>query len=189
MPSHKRRTHGKRHTRHAKKTHKTHKSRKTQKSQKRGGMNRVGRQERERPVNYERQRNIAARGAYGRLRMENLAPPNNRMIIRNLPALPPALVPVPVPAPMNRGVIPRRPNNVEGLQIIEIEPDNAVNAVTFEDIRFDQPVLVLDNEHRFQRVYQSNDSIADLRQTMRNPHTRNPIRSAVWMKPVRRNPQ
>jgi hypothetical protein len=24
---------------------------------------------------------------------------------------------------------------------------------------------------------------------MRNPHTRNPIRSAVWMRPVRRNPQ
>jgi hypothetical protein len=184
MPSHKQRT---RRNRRARRTQKTRKTHKTQKTQKRGGMNRVGRQDRERPVNYERQRNIAARGAYGRLRMENLAPPNNRMIIRNLPALPPALVPVPVP--MNRGVIPRRPNNVEGLQIIEIEPDNAVNAVTFEDIRFDQPVLVLDNEHRFQRVYQSNDSIADLRQTMRNPHTRNPIRSAVWMKPVRRNPQ
>jgi hypothetical protein len=136
-------------------------------------MNRVGRQERERPANYERQRNIAARGAYGRLRAENF---NGRPVA--------ALNRRP-----NHGDIPPHPNNMNGLSIIEIEPDNAVNAVTFEDIRFDQPVLVLDNEHRFQRVYQSNDSIADLRQTMRNPHTRNPIRSAVWMKPVRRNPQ
>lgn len=143
------------------------------KTQKRGGMNRVGRAERERPPNYEQQRHIAARNGYGRLRAQNLAPPNNRL--RRIPVRP--LAPL--------GIIPDRPNNIEDLDIIAIESDNAVNAVTFEDIRFDQPVLVIDNEHRYQRVYQSNDSIADLRQTMRNPHTRNPIRSAVWMKPVR----
>jgi hypothetical protein len=163
MPSHKRRTYRKRHTRHAKKT------RKTQKSQKRGGMNRVPRMHRPRGP-----RLVGHHHGYNWLPAWALDLPNDVPVRQNNDLIP---------------VIPPRPNNVDNLEIIEIEPINAINAVTFEDIHFDQPVLVLDNEHRFQRVYQSNDSIADLHRTMRNPHTRNPIRSAVWMRPVRRNPQ
>ena len=133
-----------------------------------------------RPRISERERAIAARSAYEPMRASELIIP---MGYRHVPLRNRQNA-------VNYSYIPRVPNNMSQLTNIELE-NNASNATSWNEIDFERPVLVLNNENSLEipsrRVYQSNQSINHLRRTRRNPTTRGMIRRGTWKRPVHRS--
>jgi len=134
-----------------------------------------------RPRISERARAISARHGYEPLRASELIGPmrNRHDPLRNRQN------------PVNYSYIPVVPNNMSQLTNIELE-NNASNATSWNEINFERPVLVLNNENSLEipsrRVYQSNQSINHLRRTRRNPTTRGVIQRGTWKRPVHRRP-
>jgi signal peptidase I len=82
------------------------------------------------------------------------------------------------------------PHNINSLNTIEL-PDKVRNEISFEDINFERPVLVLNEEEKLnlgsRRVFQTNFTVKNIKNTRKNPFTRMHVSSVKWMKPTRAN--
>jgi hypothetical protein len=93
----------------------------------------------------------------------------------------------------NRSVITNSPYNVSGLKEIVLT-NNAKNGITFNEVDYTKPVLVLNYNHARNQpsvsniIYQSKESINSLRKSKKNPYMGHNVRikTANWMRPIQK---